>query len=604
MPRRISRSTYNILWSLWMMPWAAAADLARVTRYEETAVANVLSCARGNELLLSTKLGRLEPAVARFVFSEVGVKQFHERYGWTISWWHSASGVRDLAGRLEVVEMAYKYLPVLWQSNLVDENECYVYGKQIGTLSKEGEPRERWELQLADWRYGRLWSFCWLERGRFEAVVSYWDGRTTENLLYVPVLWRTKYQLRSGIEWVRRDMRQVFVEDERWNRLSTAQAISPEYHPGAVVLCPERVSAAMVQRHMLESWDGQKAIKIAIIDGEGQVIRSMRRPSSWWKEFVNPSRQLAVSDIKDISGAVQKLGEGPAAAVNGVRAWRVFNTIAHCAGLTPSLIADAAKLDGSVTRRLLMKMEEQEVVAVEGLDRSHYLDFVGTDVLAHSLKVKPNRTAGQRSANLRKGSRSRLRLRRHNQGETTAFQQLREHGFDAFPSMDVPIEYRVSNETVKVAPDGFVVLPPGVLVPVEYERSATTPGALERKAEKYERLRRIGRPLPVLFITETSRAARILAEFGYRYILATSLDAVREGPHGKSVIEGQSVRAGPGCWWYRLAGTEAPRSDLPIDLVSQLYALDRKEGQWLLPLDNPFVADLSVFANDFPREED
>ena len=170
--------------------------------------------------------------------------------------------------------------------------------------------------------------------------------------------------------------------------------------------------------------------------------------------------------------------------------------------------------------------------------------------------------------------------------------------------MDVPIEYQVSNKKVKVAPDGFVVLPPGVLVAVEYERSATTPGALERKAEKYEELRRIGRPLPVLFITETLRAARILAEFRCRYILATTLDAVREGPHGKSVIEDRSIRGEPGCWWYRLGEKEDSRGDLPIDLVSQLYARDHKEGRWLLPLHNPFVADLSVFANGFAREED
>ena len=587
-----------------MMPWASAADLARVTLFEESAVANVLFRARNKKLLLSTKLGRLNPAVARFIFSESGVKELHERYGWTISWWHSASGVRDLAGRLEVVEMAYTYLPLLWQSNLVDEKGCYVYGKRKGPLLEGGEPRVSWELQLTDWTHGRIKSLCWLERGRFEVIVSYWDGWSPENVVYVPVLWRTKYQLRSGIEGVRRDMRQVFVEDERWKSLLSGQVTSPEYRPGAVVLCPDRVSAAMVQRHMLESWDGNKSIKIAIIDGAGQVIRSMRRPSSLWADFVNPSRQLAVSDIKDISGAVQKLGEGPAAAVNGVRAWRVFKTIAHCAGLTPSLIADAAKLDGSVTRRLLMEMEEQEMVAVEGRDRSYYLDFAGTDVLAHSLKEKPNKTAGQRAANLRKGPKSRLRLRRHNQGESEAFQQLREHGFDAFPSMDVPIEYQVSNKKVKVAPDGFVVLPPGVLVAVEYERSATTPGALERKAEKYEELRRIGRPLPVLFITETLRAARILAEFRCRYILATTLDAVREGPHGKSVIEDRSIRGEPGCWWYQLGEKEDSRGDLPIDLVSQLYARDHKEGRWRLPLHNPFVADLSVFANGFAREED
>ena len=76
------------------------------------------------------------------------------------------------------------------------------------------------------------------------------------------------------------------------------------------------------------------------------------------------------------------------------------------------------------------------------------------------------------------------------------------------------------------------------------------------------------------------------------------------GPHGKSVIEDRSIRGEPGCWWYRLGEKEDSRGDLPIDLVSQLYAGDHKEGRWLLSLHNPFVADLSVFANGFAREED
>ena len=76
------------------------------------------------------------------------------------------------------------------------------------------------------------------------------------------------------------------------------------------------------------------------------------------------------------------------------------------------------------------------------------------------------------------------------------------------------------------------------------------------------------------------------------------------GPSRKVCYRGSVYQGEPGCWWYRLGEKEDSRGDLPIDLVSQLYAGDHKEGRWLLPLHNPFVADLSVFANGFAREED
>ena len=137
-------------------------------------------------------------------------------------------------------------------------------------------------------------------------------------------------------------------------------------------------------------------------------------------------------------------------------------------------------------------------------------------------------------------------------------------------------------------PDAFVVLAPGVLVAVEFERSATTPGDIKEKAEKYKRLGEIGKRIPVLFVTETEEAARILAELGYNYLLATTLDAVREGPHGRAIMQDGEIDGEPGCWWYRYSDEEAPTSDNPIDMWSHFYVQSDQNSAWRLPLDEPF----------------
>ena len=177
----------------------------------------------------------------------------------------------------------------------------------------------------------------------------------------------------------------------------------------------------------------------------------------------------------------------------------------------------------------------------------------------------------------------------HNQGQAQAILELRRHGYGAYPAMGVAIDHRHGGWFLRVVPDGFVVLPPGVLVALEFERSARTPRAVEEKAEKYKRFAQIGQPIPVLFITETAEAAKHLSELRCPYLLATTLDAVREGPHGRATIEDGVVAGDPGCWWYWYANREAPTSNVPIDMCSQLYVQYDINMAWRLPFDEPFL---------------
>ena len=226
MPRRLSDDTIYILWWLWYLPWACAADIARITGLNENAVSNVLSRRRKIGWLEVAPIGRTQSAVDRYVFAAAGIQAMHEIYGWTIWWWHSANAVRSLARRLEVVEMAYLYLPQLWQSNLVTNPSCWVYRERQDTNSRTGEPITRVELQEADWSRGEMAAFHWMEKKPFEAVVSYRDGRGNGDLLHIPVLWRGDFQKPSEIEWARHEMGDVFIEDQRWGRLLRNQSLS------------------------------------------------------------------------------------------------------------------------------------------------------------------------------------------------------------------------------------------------------------------------------------------------------------------------------------------------------------------------------------------
>ena len=588
MPRRLSEDTIYILSWLWYLPWACAADIARITGLNENTVSNVLSRRREAGWLEVARIGRVQDAVNRYVFSTDGAKAAHELYGWTIFWWHSANAVRALARRLEVVEMAYLYLPQFWQSNLVTERLCYVYRERPDVAWQTGQPVMRVELQEADWSRGEMVAFHWMEKKPFDAVVSYRDGLGNEDLLHLPVLWKGNFQRPSEFESVRREMRQVFTEDRRWGRLPRAQALSPDYRPCMITFTPDRVSGAMAQRNWVESLVRDDATFAAVIDAQGQIVRAMSPPTAWCENFHLPRHGLSLKEIKDVSRVVRPLVSGAYGAVNGVQAWRIFRAVDGSPGVKLGQVAESVGVDTPVVRRLLGTMVEEKVLAVRGRSKGYYLDVSGRGLLADSQRVTRARTNRRWGVYAEKGG-VYLRLQTdHNQGQIDVILFLRRHGFAAYPTMGVIIEYFRDGKKIRVTPDAFVLLPPGILVAVEYERSAISDGDLQDKAGKYLELQRIECPIPVLFITETVEAAEKLAQLRYPNLLAAHLEAVREGPHGHAVIKDGINEGEPGCWWYWYSNREAPTPNAPINLWSQRYAANVKNRVWRLPLNQPF----------------
>ena len=298
MARKLSTHTEYIYWWLWRWPWASAADIARVTGLKAPAVSNALKRAEG-ELgwVVSARLGRVAPKASRYVFTNKGIAELQERFGWETFWWHTADGVKALARRLEVLEMAYLYLPLLWQSNLVRNPTCYVFQEWEDTAWLTGERVTRAKLVETDWSNGRLIEFVWLKEGPFAAVAIYRNDNPDDGILIIPVLWRGSFQKPRDIAWVRDDMKRALVQDERWHKLDLDQSLG-EYYPGMVIFCPDRVAAAVVQRNCVKSLRGLDLMAWpAIIDAQGQVVRAMNPPAARWSSFNLPPGAGPLKDI-------------------------------------------------------------------------------------------------------------------------------------------------------------------------------------------------------------------------------------------------------------------------------------------------------------------
>ena len=583
MPRKLADNTERVYWWAWRWPWASASDIVRVTGLKANIVSNVLSYGENDlKWLVSARLGRTSKAVNRFVLTKKGIGEISERFGWETFWWHTADSVRTMARRLEVLEMTYRYLPDFWRSNAISRPSVYVYYDSPST-TRTGEPTTRPELLELTWREAQLVGFQWLKTGPFEAIATY-ANRSLDELLHLPVLWRGFFQKPADIASVRRDMSEVLVEDERWDFLPAAQKFG-HYFPGMIIFCPDRVSAAMVQRNWLGSRTSNavSGATPAIIDSQGQVVRAMDPPTSLWKTFHPPPRG---GDLKDIAKTVASLGNGAYAAVNGLRAWKTFRSVDGSPGVTRNQIAASVGVDTTIAGRLLQPMVKAKVIIVTG--DGHHLEKSGRGLLADSQRKSRNRVNRSLGVYTKSGEYRRAQ-RLHNQGQADCILKLRRHRFQAFPALGAVIDEWHQGRLIRVVPDAFVVLPPGVLTAIEFERSATTPGQVEKKAVNYQRLAAAGKPIPVLFITETTEAARNLASLRCPFLLAAALDAVQEGPHGRAIFHQDGLDHGQsGCWWHWYIDEDAATPDAPIDLWTQIYAMKDENVAWRVPLDNPW----------------
>ena len=563
MARSLSERTMLIYHLVWMLPLISVAELVAIAGHllglNNAAVHNALRAGEKRGLLASVKLGRELNKASRWLYIEEGVA-WGEAQGWEKDWWHSAGGIMELARKMNVVEWVYKCLPNLLGSKLVQTPLVHTLHSYQGVHEITGERSTRRTLEESDWEGAVVSDFMWVDQGPFEAVVRYRDPEepggygTPEdpNHLYLPLLFIGRFQKRSDIARLRARMEELLVEREGWVRAPIGMATYRAQFAGAVALCSDGSVAAVANRHYVETHiEAAVYVELGILDAQGNVIRQMNRPSCKWSGVKVKARPRAVGHIGRV---VASLERGAYAAVNGRRSWRVFRTVAMNPGQEVREIAKQCQMEAAEVRKLIRPMVRNRVLF--SWNRGYYLLDEGERLYGDAEGATFNTVEKQLRGFAKIDDGHRKRHRRHDRGLGKTIRLLREQGERAFVVQGMCIDYYVKGKLFRARPDGLLIVN-GVVVALEYERSAKGFEALARKVEVYRKLAGIKHPIPVLFVTETESAAALVARSGLQNVAATTVARLEKGLQGD----------GPGCWSYWYEGFPAPVNSAPIHAV-------------------------------------
>ena len=559
MARPLAERTMQILHLLWVLPLISVAELVAIAELlhglDKVSVHNALRAGEKRGWLASVKLGRGLRMVNRWLYLEKGIAWGVDQ-GWAQDWWHSANGITDLARMINVVELVYTCMPKLLRSTMVRSPWVRTLHYHDEIRSDTGRRLTRWTLEESDWEGAVIGDFKWLEEGPFVAVVGYRDPEEPEgygypedpNRLYLPVLHLGRFQKRRDIALLRERVEGMMVEHPDWRKVPPGHGALP----GAVAICSDGASAAVANRHYVETRSStEKAVDLGIIDCEGKIIRRMNLPACRWSGVNVEAKPKAVGNI---GRAVAQLKRGAYASVNGRRRWRIFRTVATNPGLEVKEIAKLCSMEAAEARKLLRPMVRPRVLF--SWNRGYYLLDEGQRLYGDAEGTTFNTVEHQLRGFAKIDDGHRKRHRRHDRGLGKTIRLLREQGKRAFVVQGMCIDYYENGKRRQARPDGFVIVD-GVAVAVEYERSATGFKALGRKIEVYSNLAEIGYPIPVLFVTETEAAAALVARSGLKHVAATTVDRLEKGPQGDDL----------GCWSYWYEGLRAPVNNAPIHAV-------------------------------------
>ena len=593
MARKFSERTMALYFWLWHLPWASAPDLAALTGLSERAVGRILGDASKKGWVKPASLGRGRDAVQRWVFLPLGIEWFESRHRWIRHWWHTAQGIEELARRINIVELVYAVTIPFFQSNAIRDSDIHVIRESPIIDEDTGQPRSRRYLEKADWRNGRLCGFYWLKDGPFEAVAVYENGFENDGKFFLPIMWRGLFHGRSHMREIRYQMPNLLVEN--WRRTRMDIRFAEGYPPGMLVLCPDQATAVMARKHLKDNVRHIDDVLVtAIVTADLQVIERMGTPTAMWERVRVPDTG---ADLGDVARAVDRLKTGPYVAVNGKGRWREFRRMSESPGLTLQQYAAFYRLESkpidagrkprtSPVSAILNPMTNNGVAT--SLGDGYYLNPAGWQLLAGSEHFPVNRISSRLKVYTSPGGRYRRQQSRHGKFTGDTRLALLHHELVSFSALGVVIEaYDRYGKTVKVSPDGFLLLPPGILVAIECERSAKSLPDVTVKASHYRDMTLAGVPIIVLFVTESEEAAMNFARVGLTNLLATTLEKIQKEPQGRAELTDRIRVIEPGPWCFQYAKEDNPSFTAPINLLSEYYAKDHRYDTWRLPMNRP-----------------
>ena len=613
MARQFSPTTLLVYRLVAERPLVSAQDILGMTslphKNPETTIGNVLMRGQKAGLLRSASLGWEHRAVDRYVVTSNGKERLCQLPEFKDCAWPTEWDIELLARLGPFVEMVYRVLPALFQTNL--SKGRVLVPKSGSALNSRLERIESRVLEESNWRRARLVDLRWLPEGLeptersllhhpFSLIAVYEKDAPGDGRFYLPVGWKGRYQRWQEFQDLRSKMESILAQRRDWHRIS--HSYQPRYHPGGLFICSDRVSGVLARNFTADQLavNPDMHLTMGIVDLQGHVLQSLQTPSAMWESVTAP---LPGDPFGEPELVMAELETGKVAAVTGKERWTSFKALADFPGIRPDQVRHVAGTSKNKAADIIRPMLKLKLVSK--LEGGFYLESPGRRILADSERVSVQRVTKQLGVFTRKkrdpsrrrsrpkaagsspGPSHRQRQRRHHQGTVDIHVALGSQGELVIPGQGRYIDYR----GVRIVPDHFILLPIGergsdwVLAALEYERYARKPGQVLEKAKPYIKMARAGRPIPVLFVTDTEEAAVEFVRLEVSHLLATNIGRLQAGPQGRAAIDIQDgtpiAAVEPGCWGYR-STNGTPTFTAPINL----WPASESYPHWTLPADN------------------
>ena len=460
-------------------PWAGAKDLAALGPFTVSQVRKSLADLERQGLVKGITMGATRPRQTRYVLTGDGVQRFREISGLEPSWYTCEVGVRDLAGRLPMVEQVYEVLPKL----LGPGRFLAIPGLREGYVP-------------------RLTGFTWLRQGSWHAIVEF-EGNLWFVITWVG-LWSTVKTLRD--KW--RDRLRGGMYQSQWDFFSGAY-VERDAMPSAWVIVAQDLWAAQLGIEEVAP-DAHDDEKLVFVNGEDISVSFGVAPS---RDSVTETTH--VRNTGEPGRAVDRLSRNPKfAAINGKGRHGIFNVVSEYHGATAAQVR--RYLNDATDERVGDVLREQvEAGLVARFGRNHYLAKGGWD-RAGAIDRRSSDTIGNMlKAFVKPEDSTRTRYRKHDSLVLEIAIRLKRHGYACANGWRANLDVQ-GMRTVK--PDLMVLVGDGPFRHgwyfLEMERSAATPQAVEHKLRTYLNFKQKGLDLPFIVVTETRRAALFFQEYG------------------------------------------------------------------------------------------
>ena len=479
-----SLEPHPLLRCLWQAPFSSPNDLSGWGHLTLSQCQKGLQELRRDGLAMQFTLGIWDRAKARWCLAEEGIdhcqRMLHEDPPWPIV----ESGLRNLSGRLLMMEQVYALLP-----------------KAMDTA--EDQPSE--EVGGATGLAHRVTRFRWLASTGVQAAAEY-DGACTVAFLWAG-RWNSSADL-SGKLGGRFDDLEPVAPEGWWEEGGEPEAFP--WEPSLWCVIAEDAWAAHVALQELRAI-GVDRSRIRVVAPDVATSLPARIPRAVGNVVERAEAPRAGRPARIRSWVAEPQYQ----AMNVRLPYRILGTIESWPACRLSHIARFCRETNSKVQPALEMLEETGLVVA--FDGHHYLTDAGLLWASRRDRVHISTVRARFASFCAEDSHNRRRLVRHDSGLANLASRLSHQRVPVFPGWRAVSDY---GGVTQLAPDAVARLYSEAHGDqwyfLEYERSADRPDTIERKLEPYLILADSRPPVlvPLLVVCQEPEAEEIFWRVG------------------------------------------------------------------------------------------